>query len=275
MGRHFRFLTVSWLVLLAVTAGAQDSDGRDAPAYVAPYGLSKTDLGPITAPNFLRAILGDGTEAEQNAALTALASDRSAADGKEIRSVADNFKRTDTGVQAVVWRDTSSGKLKRASDKTGFDPKCDRLEVLFTKFDLKALKAQNDKATVGLKALKELLDKANPATEGSKEWVANIAKAEKKDPKDFQAGQGLAGPLGGSGDFNSGNIFPVSQKAKDKIGEVERTLILLAQTVETSPTIVVLVVYEYPDGKSRIPSKVQYYYAVEKSLWGGCEAQNK
>src|SRR5262245_46923363 len=181
MGRRFRFLTVSWLVLLAATAGTQDSDGRDAPAYVAPYGLSKTDLGPITAPNFLQAVLGDGTEAEQNAAITALAAERSATNGKEIRSVADNFKRTDTGVEAVVWRDASSGKLKRASDKTGFDPKCDRIEVLFAKLDLKALKEQ-----LGFKALKELRDKVNPATQESKEWVSTIAKAEKKDPKDFQ-----------------------------------------------------------------------------------------
>jgi hypothetical protein len=267
MGRYIRFLTVSWLAVLGATAGAQDSGGKDGPAYVAPYGLSKTDLGPITAPNFLRAILGDGTEAEQNAAITALASDRKEAGGKELRSVADHFKRRDTGVQAVVWRDTSSGKLKRASDKAGFDPKCDRIEVLFAKLDLKALKAQLDH---------DLDPKdPNPATEESKAWVADIAKAEKKDPEAFQPGQGLAGPLGGSGDFKSGNIFPVSQKAKDKIGYVETTLIRLVQTVETSPTIPVLVVYQYPDGKSQIPSKIQYYYAIEKSMWGGCEVENK
>jgi hypothetical protein len=229
---------------------------------VAPYGLTKADLGPITAPNFLGAVLGEGTEAEQDAAITVLASDRQVAGVKELRLVADKFKRRDTGVQAVVWRDTSSGKLKRASDGVSFDPERDRIEVLFAKLDLKALQAQPAKDP-------------NPLTEGSRAWVANIAREEKQDPKGLQPGQGLAGPLGGSGDVKSGNVFPVTRRAKDKIGEYESGLIALVRTLESSPTIPVLVVYRYPDGRSRIPSKIQYYYAIERSLSGGIEGENK
>jgi hypothetical protein len=109
---------------------------------------------------------------------------------------------------------------------------------------------------------------ANAPTAASKEWVSDIVGAEKKDPKIYRTAQALAGGLGGSGDFKLGNVFPISQKAQAQFSEMESALIVNVQKVRTTPTICALVVFQYPDAKSRIPSKIHYYYAIEKTLWG-------
>jgi hypothetical protein len=228
---------------------------------VTPYGLKKADLGAANAPNFLRAVLGEGKDAEQDAAITAWAMDRQE-NVDELQQIADRFKRKEGGVQAVVWRDTRTGKCKRAGGTVEFDPDRDRIELLFVKLDLEAIKGETAKAP-------------NPPTDESQAWVKGIAEAERKAAKGLRAGQGLAGPLGGSGDFRAGNIVPLYQGAKEQIGETESAIRTLAKTVRTRPTVVVLVAYRYDDGKSRIPSKVQYLWAVEGSGVYGVEAENK
>jgi hypothetical protein len=254
-------IIVAWITVLEVSAMAHDAQEKHAGAYVAPYGLTKADLGTAAALNFLHAVLGEGNRSEQDAAITVLASDDKTTGG-ELQSIADHFERRDTGVQAVVWRDTGSGKCKRASESTRFDPRCDRIEVLFAKFDLKALQA------LPKARLKE-------PTAASKEWVSSIVEAQKKAPKVYRAAQGLAGALGGSGDFKLGNIFPISQKAQAQFSEMESALVVNVQKVRTTPTICALVVFRYPDPKSRIPSKIYYYYAIEKSLWAADVIDNE
>jgi hypothetical protein len=249
-------LVAGWLAVVGAPARGQDAGA----VYVAPYGLTKADLGDATAPNFLRAVLGEGSQAEQEAAIAVLASDRKKT-GVELESVTSHFKKSHAGVQAVVWRDTSSGKYKRASDKTRFDPDHDRIEVVFTKFDLKSLQTLPG-------------NMPNATTDKSNEWVVNFVKAEMKLPT-YQAAQALAGGLGGSGDFKSGNIFPVAHKAQEKVADMQEGMIGIVRSVETMPTICMLLVFEYPDQKTRIPSKIQYYYSMGKTHWGGRTLENK
>src|SRR4051794_27110484 len=107
----------SWLLGL----GAGGKTEKDKPAYVAPYGLTAEDLGVAKAPRFLAAVLGKGTEAEQQVALAVFTKGRQ--EGyDELARLSETFQRK-RGVQAAVWRDTRTGKLRRADGKARFDPK--------------------------------------------------------------------------------------------------------------------------------------------------------
>jgi hypothetical protein len=233
------------------------SDGEakpETPAYVAPYGLTADDLGAVEAPQFLAAVLGKGTEDEQEAALAALAKGRQEGHD-ELAKISGTFRRK-RGVQAAVWRDTSTGKLKWADDKTRFDKDRDRVELVFARLDARAVQAQPKEA--------------NPVTPGGREWAAGLAQGAGKAPQALQAVQALPGTLGGSGDPASGNIIPLYGKAKRGVEELQQFPVTFTQGLVTpeDAVILVLVACEYPDKASRVPSRVGFFSAVAKSASG-------
>jgi hypothetical protein len=260
MSRFVLILIVALITVLGspLQAGDTDDKGKKA-AYVAPYGLTEADLGAAKAPQFLAAVLGKGTEAEQNAALAVFASGRKES-YDELALLSDTFKRK-TGIQSAVWRDTRTGKLKRAGDSVRFDTDRERLELVFARLDVRAVQAQ----PAG----------ANPVTAASRAWVAKIVKAESKNSTAIQAVPALPGLLGGSGDFKSGNIVPLYEKAKQGVKRAQDFPIIFAQDLLTKDTVVlVLVAYEYTDKTSRIPSRVRFYSATGKSAGGRAVENN-
>jgi hypothetical protein len=253
---------IALISVLGSSLQAVDTDDKgksQKAAYVAPYGLAEADLGEVKAPRFLAAVLGKGTEAEQNAALAVFTSGKQES-YDEFARLSDMFKRK-SGVQSAVWRETRTGKLKRAGDSVRFDPDRDRIELVFARLDVRAVQAQ----AAG----------ANPVTAASRAWVAEIVKAEKKNATAIKAVHALPGVLGGSGDFKSGNIVPLYEKAKQGVKRAQDFPIIFAQDLVTMDTVVlVLVAYEYTDKTSRIPSRVRIYWATGKSAGGRAVENN-
>ncbi|MCI0657495.1 MAG: hypothetical protein L0170_10560, partial [Acidobacteria bacterium] len=272
-GNHLgvRLMRLSVAVIVASLAALgswRPSVGSDAkakpekPAYLVPYGLTAEDLGTTKAPRFLVAVLGKGTDAEQEADLAVFIQDTKEAID-EITRLSEEFRKEKRGVQAVVWRDTRTGKLKRADDKTRFDPERDRVEFLFARLDLRAIQAQPANA--------------NPLTPESQKWVAGLAQAAGKASKDLHALQALPGILGGSGAPASGNIIPVYGKAKRKIEEFQESpTIGFVRGLRSLDSIVLIhVVCEYPDKTARIPSRISFWMTLEGGGTSGRFVKNR
>jgi hypothetical protein len=244
------------------SAGSAGKAKPEQPAYLAPYGLTAEDLGATKAPRFLAAVLGKGTEAEQEAALAVfIKATKEAID--ELAAISETFRKEKRGAQAVVWRDTRTGKLKRADDKTRFDPERDRVEFLFARLDIRAIQAQPANA--------------NPLTPASQKWVAGLAQAAGKAPEDLHALQALPGILGGSGAPASGNIIPVYGRAKRKIEEFQESpTIGFARGLRALDfTVLVHVACEYPDKTARIPSRIGFWMTPEGGGTSGRIVQNR
>src|SRR5438045_2908355 len=82
--------------------------------------------------------------------------------------------------------------------------------------------------------------------------VRGIARAGTKCRKDLEPREALPGALGGSGDFRSGNVYPLYRRARQRLAPAEDSVVMFARDLITKDfPILVLVAFEYPDGKSR------------------------
>src|SRR4051812_19394957 len=96
------------LLLVAAAACPAGTHAAAPPGpYLLPHGLRRADVGDVGAPTFFRAVLGQGTEAEQEAAVRSWATGRRE-NYAELLRVAERFRRR-PGAQALVWRDTATG----------------------------------------------------------------------------------------------------------------------------------------------------------------------
>jgi hypothetical protein len=215
--------------------------------------LTADEIPNAKAPNLRAALFGK--EEGIKDALAAMYADAKDATVGELTSVVKQLKADGRKVGAneqqdgrlsLVWWDTKNKKYVRYSGKVekgkcaDFDPETHRLMLAFAVLDNKSIAAKGPPSP-------------NSTTSGGlpPDWKL----------KDYQLGHGIGGVFGGYGTTGFGNYAPEPAEENKARGALEEFVAFRAgKNLDTK--FAVLVVYQYPDATSRIPSGYRFFAAA-------------
>jgi hypothetical protein len=210
-----------------------------------PLSLKTTDFGKAKAPNVKDAVFKPAEQKLANDALQKIRTDPKTVDA-ELKSIVMSWNGP-AGTMALVWRD-NKGNLKWSTEGSTFDPTTDRLELAIAKIDNKKEK--------------QFLGKEGPGTDADQ-------KAQQWDPvkakPGYQAGHGIGKSLGGSGTLSQGNIAPEPGSLNRARGGLEGA-VKAKTAADPNLTVIVLVVYTYPPGKTQTPTAYSWYAVSDGTL---------
>jgi hypothetical protein len=246
---RFRLVLVSTMVLTGTYAG-EPKEWKSCPRIG--HILRDEEVKAADAPQVRQALFARERTAEGLDALR----DKHEATISELMSLSAKLRLSPRervlGVQAngrigLVWWDVEKRAYRQSATKDAeYCVTTDRLEAGLAVLDGRAL------------AEGGTVSGETPTFPLPPDHIRSIAKATPGSELGVVAGLGVGLAVGGPQDVAAGNFAPEPAEDNKARGALERFVAYRAET-NSDNTFVVLVVYDYPDKTSRVPSGYRFY----------------